>query len=133
MIPNPWLILGALAAASFIAVSGWIGGAHHEAEQDQLRRDAELQAAHERYVADDKRLQAVAGDLEAARAARKASHDQNVRIVERLVDRPVYRADCLDDDGLRLANAALAGSAADPGVAAPAVPASAAAGGQDGR
>lgn len=130
---NPWFILAALAAAAACAGSGWIGGVHHEAQQDQLRRDAELQAAHQRYTADNERLQAVAGELEAAKAARKVIHDTQVRYVDRLVDRPLYARECLDADGLRIARAALAGQAADPGVAAPAVPAAAASGGTDGR
>lgn len=35
-------------------------------------------------------------------------------MVDKIVDRPIYRDRCLDDDGLRLANAALGGVAAAP-------------------
>lgn len=45
-----------------------------------------------------------------------------VKEIERVVEKPVYRAECVDADGLRIIAAALAGSAADPGEPAPAVP-----------
>jgi hypothetical protein len=42
--------------------------------------------------------------------------------VDRIVERPVYRNDCLDADGVRELNAAIAGSSATTGKPTPAVP-----------
>lgn len=43
--------------------------------------------------------------------------------VDRIVERPVYRAACFDDDGLRQLNAAIRGeSEPTPGKPAPALP-----------
>lgn len=52
--------------------------------------------------------------LEKQNASARIIYRDIVHEVEKIVDRPVYRNVCLDDDGVRLANAALAGQAAAP-------------------
>jgi hypothetical protein len=54
-------------------------------------------------------------ELEAARGKTAIKYKTIVKEVEKIVERPVYSGVCFDDDGLRLANAALAGSATAPG------------------
>lgn len=75
-----------------------------------------------------------AGELDALAAqyeVMKNERQQKIEIIrqttERIVERPVYRGECLDDDGLRVANAAIAGRA-DSGESAATVPAAGAAG-----
>jgi hypothetical protein len=55
------------------------------------------------------------------------------KYVDRVVERPVYRSDCIDDDGVRLINSALTGAPAAAGQPDGAVPGPDAAGGQDRR
>ncbi|MBF0270307.1 MAG: hypothetical protein HQL44_17135 [Alphaproteobacteria bacterium] len=50
--------------------------------------------------------------FENARNQRRIVYRDITREVDKIVERPVYRADCLDADGLRLVNRALAGQAA---------------------
>jgi hypothetical protein len=53
--------------------------------------------------------------LEAARGKTAIKYKTIVKEVEKVVERPVYSNLCLDDDGLRLVNAALTGSATAAG------------------
>jgi hypothetical protein len=53
--------------------------------------------------------------LEAARGKTAIKYKTIVKEVEKIVERPVYSTVCFDADGLRLANAALAGSATAAG------------------
>lgn len=75
-------------------------------------KDAEAQRAHEAAVR-----------LEKANAKTRIVYRDIVRDVERIVDRPVYRDTvCIDDDGLRAVNRALAGPGAvatEPDAAMP--------------
>ena len=78
----------------------------------QEAKDAEAQRAHE-----------AAARLEKANAKTRIIYRDIVRDVERIVDRPVYRDTvCVDDDGLRAVNRALAGpdaAATEPDAAMP--------------
>lgn len=116
-------IVGALilAAAGFVGgwqVCSWKAGAD---AAEQLRADA---AATVRRI---DQIDGAATGLEKAKETIRVQTRTITREVERLVDRPVYRDRCLDDDGLRLVAAAAAGASAPAGQLAPAVPASAAA------
>lgn len=62
----------------------------------------------------------IAAQLETAKNERQIVTKTITKRVIELVDRPVYRNVCLDDDGLQLINAALAGKG--PSVAPAAVP-----------
>lgn len=55
-----------------------------------------------------------ATQLEAKNAESKVVYRTLTRTVDKYIDRPVYRAECFDADGLRDANAALSGQAAAP-------------------
>lgn len=92
---------------------------------------AELAAA-EAYQARTVELNAIAAQLEQARHDRKTVYRTITRDVEKVVTRDVYRNVCLDPDGVRIVNDALAGRASS-GELAPSMPATGAAAGSDGR
>jgi hypothetical protein len=76
------------------------------AEASQAAKDAEADRAH-----------GAARELEGENADANIIYREITVEVDRIVDRPVYRDRCLDDDGLRAANRALAGpraAAAEP-------------------
>lgn len=83
-------------------------------------------AEHAKVVILNQRNDELAAQLVQVQASRKVTYATITRTVDRLVDRPVFRNTCIDPDGLRSINAALAGKADDPGVAASAVPAASA-------
>lgn len=77
----------------------------------QGAKDAEAEKAHE-----------AASGLEQDNAEAQVIYREITVEVDRIVERPVYRDRCLDDDGLRAANRALAGpraAAAEPHRALP--------------
>lgn len=124
----------ATAAAVVLAfvAGGWIGhrvtAASYQADviaEQQARAEAVQQAAEQ--------ANKHAEELEKARAQREIVYRTITKEVDRIVDRPVYRNVCLDDDGLRVINEALAGAPASAGEPDAAMPGADAAGRQDGR
>lgn len=110
------------AAAAVIAVSSFVAGSkvatdHWKAQlvSAQQDHDEDMREANERN-------NDLARQLEESRASVRVVYRTINRAVEKVVERPVYRAECVDDDGLRLANDALAGRAPDPGKPDGAVP-----------
>ncbi len=88
---------------------------------------AQAQAAeHAKTLALSARNDQLAAQLADAQASRKVTYATITKTVDRFVDRPVYRTACIDASGLSSINAALAGKADDPGVAASAVSAASA-------
>lgn len=114
-----------------LAILGVIAGfaAHERAAQKDID-DAALakaQAAeHAKTLAINARNDQLAAQLADAQASRKVTYATITKTVDRIVDRPVFRSNCIDADGLRSINDALAGKASDPGLAASAVPAASA-------
>ena len=111
---NPWVLIGCLAAGFGAGwqVQDWRHGA---AQTDQLQEQAQAvqQAASQ--------VDAAASSNEAEKERIRVQFQTITRTVEKIVERPVYRDVCLDDDGLRALRAAIGG--ADPaGEPAPAVP-----------
>lgn len=101
------------------------------ADHYKAKAAAEELAAAEAYQARTVELNAIAAQLEQARHDRKTVYRTITRDVEKVVTRDVYRNECLDADGLRIVNDALAGArTGQPDADMPATPA---AGGQDGR
>jgi hypothetical protein len=121
----------ALEIALVAGVTGYYvhkhDAAHEKATVDRIH--AEQQAAIDAAVA---RANTAESDLATERAKSHVVYQTITHEVDHVIDRPVYRSDCLDADGLRLANAALAGQAAPAAVPASAVPAAVAASGNDG-
>jgi len=90
---------------------------------------ADERAATEQAVADAKRRSKDADTAAAFYEKSKATQDVRERIVvkevTRVVEKPVYLRECLDDDGLRILSEDVQSRAA-PGEPAPAVPAASA-------
>lgn len=116
----------ALVVAVGVAVAfgaGWMAnGWRLNAKYDAERLAAE-KAAKAAYDAKAKQYNEASAALEAARNEREIVYRTITKTVEKVVERPVYRNVCIDDDGLREINNALAGRASDPAKPDAAVPA----------
>lgn len=111
------LICGAIAGTAGWNARGW------KAEADAAEIVA---AAHAVATAARANADAAAGTFEQERARLAGRRTVITKEIDRVVSRDVYRLGaCLDADGLRIAAAAIAGTA-DPGQPAPAVPAASA-------
>lgn len=118
---KPVILLGAAAIFSAGAMSGYkVTADHYTAAAAKAQKEAA-----EAYQARTVELNQVSAELEQAKNDRKTVYRTIVRNVETYIDRPVYQRECLDDDGLRDANTALAGRAGtgQPPAAVPAAPA----------
>lgn len=104
--------IGALAVGLFTGwqVHAWKAGAD---ERDRIAADAR------EVVRRIDRADEAAGRHEAFKADAQARERIVIEEVERVVVRPVYRADCIDGDGLRILRDAIGARA--PGKPAPAV------------
>lgn len=128
---TPTLIL-AIAATAVGAAGAWI--------VQSLRYDAkiaDINLTHARAYADqiatsardyrrwvDRQSQAEKTHIEFVEVER-VKYQTITQTVERLIDRPVYRSDCIDDDGMRVITDAIAttnGDATNPPSTSPAVP-----------
>lgn len=133
-IPLPYRILAIVVLALSCGAAGWVKGVHHQKDKDALEKAAIERAAHDAYVAQAEKLNLAADTLEKAKNEKRIIYRTITRSVDKIVDRPVYHSACIDDDGLRLINAAAAGKApADSGQPGAAVPAPGAAAGNDRR
>lgn len=115
-----------LAAAALLAGAAGFGGAWwlqglrwEAADGRRAAADAESQRLAQRSA------DSAAARFEADRARIAAQRRTLIVEVDRVVESPVYRGVCLDDAGMRVLAAAVAGD--DPGQPAPAVPAASAA------
>lgn len=112
-----WLVGVAMGTAGGWKARDWKAGA-----DDKARMEAEAESARLRARQVDSAAQA----LEVNKAAAEVRWRTVTKEVERVVEKPVYRSACFDDDGLRLiANETAARAASQP---APAVPSAAASG-----
>jgi hypothetical protein len=116
------LIAGLVGMAVGAGSAGKVVSNHYRAEA-AAQKKADAKAYQARTV----EFNQVSAELEQARNDRKIVYRTITRNVQTYIDRPVYQRECLDDDGLRDANAALAG-AARAREPAPAVSAAGAAG-----
>lgn len=108
-----------IIAAIVAAAVGFGAGYRIEHNANAAKELVAANAAKEKYDALELQFNTASGQLEAVLAAHRASAEETTRTINKIVDRPVYRRDCLDADGLRAANDALTGAAS------PAKPASA--------
>lgn len=103
--------LSIIKAAAIVALIvglfgyGYHTGAKHEKTKCQAEKDAAIKA-------DIKQGNEAAKTLEVKKDERDANQKTITKYVDRIIDRPIYRSQCLDDDGLRTANAALKGGTA---------------------
>jgi len=118
--------LGYLAAGGLLlSVAAGLGGYFHGLDAGKMRQRAVMQkqvdAAHAaREATQQKMEQAALRQLEADQS-RKNMHREIVRENLKIIERPVYRTVCIDDDGLRLLDAAAA-NANGESAGAPAQP-----------
>ena len=116
------LILYAILALAIMGTIG-VGVAKVKAWGGNEVR-AEWTAANEKArAAEAAKSAAAAKELEAERAKKKVVYRTITQSVEKYVDRPVYRADCWDADGMRDATAAINGKIATGREPSPAMPA----------
>lgn len=118
-IPRLYVLLGlflaGLLAGSVGAwkVQGWRQTALEHARQVAQQRDTQKRID---------RVQEAAAGHEEFKAEEEIRYVTITKIVTKLVDRPVYRNVCFDDDGRRLLNDAAAGAVPGRGEPAAAVP-----------
>lgn len=121
MLPNPWLILGACAAALGLYLLGQADGradARAEADRDKV-------AALTRLIAEQADLAAQDREVLSADVGRQARVAKQFDIIDREVSRyALFHRDsppCLDPDGLRAWRAAARGDAAEIAAAQPGI------------
>ena len=109
------------AAATFGVTSSWYSS---RLDAERARNAAEVARAV--AESETKRATLATRTAELADALRDAQATERIRTVEikrevqRVVEKPVYRDCRLDDDGLRVYNAAASGMRVEPAVVAPA-------------
>ena len=102
------LIRLAATLLTAIAIGGW--GAWQVQSWRQASADlARERAAHAQFRANERTAHTASADYQKESANARVEYRTRWRTVETIVDRPVYRNVCLDDDGLRELNAAIAG------------------------
>ncbi len=121
------ILLYLVLALAVLGVISGIGYKVYQAGRDAERLEWEAKADQQRQN-EELRIASAAAAYEVQRGKAKPIYRTITQTVDRLVDRPVYRNVCFDDDGLRCANAAIRGESAAgcspdgpvPGPAAPA-------------
>lgn len=96
----PWRFLSGLACGAFVV---WLW---HDASVSRIateRVEEKLESAFS-VIAANKADQSIAAALEVRLSELKANETTIIREREKIVDRPIYLAQCLDADGVRLAN-----------------------------
>ena len=122
------MTIATLTAAGLAALAiGFAGGWKTEAWRNAANELARVRIAARDEVKRIERVDDAAVAHESFKTNEEIRYVTRTKIVERIVDRPVYRTACFDDDGLQLVNAAIAG-ADSAGQPAPAVPGLATAG-----
>lgn len=127
---SPYIKLGVPILA--FALGSWLGY-DYKAAKCAVEIAEMRQAAQDQKDAEAEKIHEAATRLEAANAKARVVYRTLTKTIDRVVERPVYATDCIDDDGLRALNAALAGKALDPGQPDDAMPGAGAARSEDGK
>lgn len=97
-----------LAALALFAALGfayfWVG---HRAVEHYKTEQAMLQAKADKIQQD--KYNAIAQELEVAKANRETVFRTITKTVEKVVEKPVYSTQCVEQEGVDVANAALEG------------------------
>ncbi|SRR5258708_24650110 len=104
---NPWIIVGFLIALGAAATGGFFYGEHVEGLACTVQADKARAVGQEIKDKEAAKGADQSGKVEGQHAQDKIVYRNITTEVEKIVDRPVYRAQCFDPDGLRDANAAL--------------------------
>lgn len=109
LIPLPYRILGAVVLAIALLGAGYWKGHHDGTAAGQIKIDAVVADAQAAKDAEATQANTAATKLETGNAQARIIYKTITQTVDRIVERPVYSGACLDDDGLRAVNEALAG------------------------
>ena len=123
LIPPQVRLIAALVGAAVLFGAGWMTNGWRLNAKHDAEALAAAQAAKAAYEAKATQYNEASAALEAARNEREIVYRTITKTVEKVVERPVYRNVCIDDDGLRSINDALAGRTSDPAKPDAAVPA----------
>lgn len=121
----PYLLIAWLVSLLAVGAGAWIKATSAEQAACDVRIGKLEQDATERKQAELGRAIVAATKLEGSNAKKRIEYRTIREAVDRVVEQPVYRAVCLDDDGLRAARAAIAGTgpaAAGPDAGMPTAP-----------
>ncbi|MGH7260147.1 MAG: hypothetical protein ACREI9_05630 [Nitrospiraceae bacterium] len=110
---NPYVLLAFVIWSAVLVGGGFWKGMAIEADRCEVRIGKLTMDAAQRRETELGRAIVSATKLEKRNAETKVVFREITKTVDRIVERPTYRNVCLDDDGLRAVNAALAGSRAD--------------------
>lgn len=112
LIPLPYRILGAVLIALALLAAGYFKGHSDGTASGQIKIDkmvAEAQAAKD---LENMKAFSASTKLETRNAEARIIYKTITETVDRIVERPVYSGVCVDSDGLRAINQALAGTGA---------------------
>lgn len=114
LLTGPWGLYIKIVLVAAVFFAGWtVNGWRLEASYKDAQLDAMVIMAEKREEAEAKN-QTLSAELEKSRNEKRIVYRNVTQQVDRIIDRPVYRNECLDPDGLRAVNTALAGKAEAP-------------------
>jgi len=111
-LPSGLLMYGLVA----LALLGALGGIYYKgytSGADSVRLEWQ-EASQAQREAEQKQAQKAAEKKETGDQKARVVYRKITQEVERVVEKPVYRHVCLDDDGLRHARDAIRGAVSDP-------------------
>lgn len=97
-----WAVQAALAAIIF-AAGGWAGMEWH-AGQDAIAENKRIAATQEINRENAALLNRTSTNFEQDRSKNETRANTIIVEVDKIIERPVFRNVCIDDDGLRLLN-----------------------------
>lgn len=102
--------------------AGFAGAWNVQAWRHDSAELKRTQAAKTEFLKREKEAYAPSVAHEQFKQRERVVYEVITETVDKIVERPVYLQFCADDDGVRLINRAVRGSADDPGEPGPAVP-----------
>ncbi len=123
---NLMLVGAAAVAIGTAAATFGVTSSYYSSRLDAERAEQAAAVAQAVAESETKRATLATRTAELADALRDAQATERIRTVEikrevqRVVEKPVYRSCVVDDDGLRVYNAAASGMRVEPAVVAPA-------------
>lgn len=125
---NPYLIIASLGVWAASSFGAFMYGEHVSNLGCEVQQAKSVQASQKQKDNEAAQIQTAATNEVKQDAQDHVVYRTVTAYVDRVVEKPVYRdgSVCLDDDGVRAANAAIAGSAAnltEPVAAVPGSPA----------
>lgn len=113
-MPSMQMILACVIAIAAAFGAGFMAGWTERAVRADLAQSKSVIVTHEQSKQELVKANDAAQSLEQKDAEAKIVYRAVTQMVDRIVEKPVYREQCLDADGLRAANLAIAGALADP-------------------